>query len=330
MTCSARRWPRFPSIARSRALWRTRSRRSSACWPPRAPRASCGRTPRRSTCGCCSPPLAPPVSSGRTPGGGCSRSGSTAWPRAASRPAGAAPQISAIRRSSSAARASTACSSGERSSAIACASQPSRCRRSGRAPARRRSVSSTSVRRPSVGSGRRATGRRPRGRRRVWAIDCGRTRSATARSLTLCAPSRSSRPSTAGLREREAVLGAQPADQLAEHDAQLAGQQGGVVSVRAGMRRTVTRRAQADCTVYLYIWRCVASSSGLDDVRPAAVGSGTRTTDRYKWIALSNTTLGGAAGDARRVDHADRDAGHLPRHPPRPAGPRPTASTCCG
>ena len=44
--------------------------------------------------------------------------------------------------------------------------------------------------------------------------------------------------------------------------------------------------------------------------------------DRYKWIALSNTTLGCTAGDARRLDHADRDAGHLPRHPPRPAGAR--------
>ncbi len=31
---------------------------------------------------------------------------------------------------------------------------------------------------------------------------------------------------------------------------------------------------------------------------------------------------GGAAGDARRLDHPDRDAGDLPRHPPRPAGPR--------
>ena len=43
--------------------------------------------------------------------------------------------------------------------------------------------------------------------------------------------------------------------------------------------------------------------------------------DRYKWIALSNTHAGGPAGDARRLDHADRDARHLPRHPPRPAGP---------
>ena len=31
---------------------------------------------------------------------------------------------------------------------------------------------------------------------------------------------------------------------------------------------------------------------------------------------------GGAAGDARRLDHADRDARHLPRHPPRSARPR--------
>ena len=30
---------------------------------------------------------------------------------------------------------------------------------------------------------------------------------------------------------------------------------------------------------------------------------------------------GGPAGDARRVDHADRDARHLPRHQARPAGP---------
>ena len=49
---------------------------------------------------------------------------------------------------------------------------------------------------------------------------------------------------------------------------------------------------------------------------------GTRSDLRganYKWIALSNTHARRAAGDARRLDHADRDARHLPRHPPRPA-----------
>ncbi len=42
---------------------------------------------------------------------------------------------------------------------------------------------------------------------------------------------------------------------------------------------------------------------------------------RYKWLVLSNTTIGRAAGDHRLVDHADRDARHLPRH--QAESPRP-------
>ena len=34
----------------------------------------------------------------------------------------------------------------------------------------------------------------------------------------------------------------------------------------------------------------------------------------YKWVALSNTTLGDADGDDQPVDHPDRAARHLPRH----------------
>ena len=58
-------------------------------------------------------------------------------------------------------------------------------------------VSSTKARRASPGSGRRDTRPASSSSRTVCAIDCGRIRSAAARSLMLAGPSRSRRPSTA-------------------------------------------------------------------------------------------------------------------------------------
>ena len=43
--------------------------------------------------------------------------------------------------------------------------------------------------------------------------------------------------------------------------------------------------------------------------------------DRYKWVALSNTTPRRVHVGARRLDRHHLAAGDLPRHPPRPAGP---------
>ena len=146
------------------------------------------------------------------------------------RPTGAAPglSLSARRRSSATACASTRCSCAERSSAIARASQPSRWRRSAASVARPCSVSSTRIRRPSAGSARRAI--RPSASRSeiVWVIDCGRTRSASARSPIDLRALAVQAPEHGALGEREAVLGAQPAHQLSEHDAQLAREAGGV------------------------------------------------------------------------------------------------------
>ena len=47
-----------------------------------------------------------------------------------------------------------------------------------------------------------------------------------------------------------------------------------------------------------------------------------QANDRYKWVALSNTTRRRPAGHDRLLDHVDRHAGHLPRHPARPPGAR--------
>ena len=55
--------------------------------------------------------------------------------------------------------------------------------------------------------------------------------------------------------------------------------------------------------------------------RAGAAAGMTEHRDRYKWVALSNTTLGDADGDHQLVDRADRAARHLPRHPARPARP---------
>ena len=59
-------------------------------------------------------------------------------------------------------------------------------------------------------------------------------------------------------------------------------------------------------------------------------GPGDAPSDRYKWMALSNTTLAVFMSAARRVDRHHRPARHLPRHPPRPARRRATSATCCG
>ena len=75
------------------------------------------------------------------------------------------------------------------------------------------------------------------------------------------------------LREREVVLGAQPAHQLAEHDAQLAREEGRVGLGRHVPDYTVIDRQTAQVA-------CIVSAV---NGRPA--------NDRYKWLALSNTTL---------------------------------------
>ena len=144
------------------------------------------------------------------------------------------------------------------------------------------SVSSTSARRPS--SGRAGGSTRPSASRSptVCAIDCGRTRSAAARSLTLLRALAVEPAEHGALREREAVLGAQPADELAEHDAQLAGEQRG--SSVAGMRRTIRSQA-TDRLPVQFTWM-------VELVEPLGRHGRASADDRYKWIALSNTTLG--------------------------------------
>ena len=47
---------------------------------------------------------------------------------------------------------------------------------------------------------------------------------------------------------------------------------------------------------------------------------------RYKWVALSNTTLGALMAVDRRLDRGDLAAGDLPRHPPQPARRRAASS----
>ena len=108
----------------------------------------------------------------------------------------------------------------------------------------------------------------------------------------LAAPSRSQPPQHRALGEREAMLGAQPPHQLTEHHAQLAGTAGraSADSARSCMR-TIRRQevtAQVTCIIPGDVPPTIASArSRTRAPRVAAVGS-----DRYKWIALSNVTLG--------------------------------------
>ena len=102
--------------------------------------------------------------------------------------------------------------------------------------------------------------------------------------------------------DREAVLGPQPADQLPEDDAQLTREQRGVGLGRHSAESYSREQAGNLNSLPVY----------YSDRR----WHGPLQVDR----ALEHDP-GDPAGDARRLDHADRDAGHLPRHPPRPAGP---------
>ena len=87
-------------------------------------------------------------------------------------------------------------------------------------PARRGSARRTSAARPAGRGG--ATTRPASSRSRtVCAIDCGRMRSAAARSLMLAGPSRSRRPSTASCANGRAGLDAQAADEPPDGLAQL-------------------------------------------------------------------------------------------------------------
>jgi hypothetical protein len=104
---------------------------------------------------------------------------------------------SAMRRNSASASCSVSRSAAVNSRSNISSSQPSRWARVARRRSTPAGVSSTSTRRPSSGSGRRETRPAPSRSRTVCAIDCGRIRSAAARSLVLAGPSRSSRPSTA-------------------------------------------------------------------------------------------------------------------------------------
>ena len=126
-------------------------------------------------------------------------------------------------------RSSTCCSCAERSSAIA-PREPSLARGGGPLRASRRpcSVSSTRIRRRvgGVGAARDQAvglevGDRLRHRLRAHALG-DREIADRARALAVQAPEHGA------LGEREAVLGAQPAHQVPEHDAQLAGETGRV------------------------------------------------------------------------------------------------------
>ena len=113
-------------------------------------------------------------------------------------PAGAAPRALGVairRRRASASRRVSPLRRGEL--ALEDLGEPALAPRAGRAHALEPgAVSSTSARRPSSGSGRRETSPAASRSRTVCAIDCGRIRSAAARSLVLAGPSRSSRPRT--------------------------------------------------------------------------------------------------------------------------------------
>ena len=101
-------------------------------------------------------------------------------------------------------------------------------------------------------------------------------------------PSRSSRPSTAPCDEREAVLRAQPAHQLAEHHPQLAGEQAGIDAVPTAPAYYIEKKANCQ---FACIMICVASAS-TQHGGTQRDGPPRAPPDRYKWIALSNTTLG--------------------------------------
>jgi MFS family permease len=104
------------------------------------------------------------------------------------------------------------------------------------------------------------------------------------------------------VREREAVLGAQPPRQLAEHDPKVAGDEG---DIDGQGDRTITATAD-QCTGNLYRLpvyylgvslrrnkHASAATTGTAAIagNDGSIGSAP-VNDKYKWIALSNVTLG--------------------------------------
>ena len=96
------------------------------------------------------------------------------------------------------------------------------------------------------------------------------------------------------------------------------GARGGDPRVRGAARRRGPRRCSGPRSRACSHCRSSRWRTAALDERPLQVD---RAVERHARRA---------ARDARRLDRADRDAGHLPRHPPRSAGARRTASTCCG
>ena len=177
-------------------------------------------------------------------------------------------------------------------------------------PARRRSARRRRGGR-RAGSGRRETSPASSSSRTVCAIDCGRIRSAAARSLTLAGPSRSSRPSTASCGDGRAGLRAQAADEPADVSRS---------SCASSRRRSPVPHArqcshdrQATCTGYLYI-----TPSAFARTRTATSGSRSPTRRSpccwRRWTARSRSSrcpTSSAASTSTRWSP-------------------PTPSTCCG
>ena len=200
------------------------------------------------------------------------------------------------------------------------ASQPSR-RRSDPRPAPAARLGQLEQRPPpSVSSGRRLTRPWASSSASVWPIDCGRTRSAAASSTVPSVP-RDRAAEDRPLAEREPVLRTQAPHQLAEHDAEIPGQQAD--STRAGTFTTIPD-AKADCAVCL----CILNVHGdlSDSIRPRPQLRPDPTAHALVFGPLQvdravEYDARGPARDARRVDHDHRDARHLPRHQARSTGP---------
>ena len=131
----------------------------------------------------------------------------------------------------------------------------------------------------------------------MCAIDCGRTRSASRERARRLRPVAVEPREDGALRDREAVLGPQPAHELAEHDPQLAGCPG-----------------DARCS------RHASDLTGKLNSMPVDFGTASPQVDDTLQVggALEHDPRD-AARDDRLVDHARRDARRLPRHPARPA-----------
>ncbi len=93
------------------------------------------------------------------------------------------------------------------------------------------------------------------------------------------------------VRERESVLGPEAANQPPEHHSELAGQRARVHALGHGEDY---RHWKANCTGCLY--KLLGVVERRTSIVPAIAGSGagpahSDSGDRYKWVALSNTTL---------------------------------------